>query len=73
MMAADAGELPQVHEHIQPEILTIDGIKHFSRKFKQDTGLDIEFNFMTCNHCNRLHCFLIVDEQAENCDGRDCS
>lgn len=61
MAAADAGELPKVLEHKEPEALTIDGIKQFSRKFKQDSGLDIEFKFTTCNHCDRLHCLMIVD------------
>ena len=62
MMAADSGDLPKVFEHKEPEALTIDGIKRFSLKFKRDTGLNIEFKLETCNHCDRLHCLMIVDE-----------
>ena len=65
MMTADEGDLPKVFEHKEPEQLTMNGIKHFSQKFKRDTGLDIEFKLVTCDHCDRLHCLMIVDELPE--------
>ena len=65
MMAADCGNLPLALQHEEPEALTMDDIKSFSRQFKQDSGLDIEFRLMTCSHCNRLHCIMIVDELSE--------
>ena len=65
LYAADEGELPLCLEHKDPENLTTEDIKRFSQRFKQDTGLSIEFRLMTCNHCDRLHCLIIVDEAAD--------
>ena len=64
--SADAGELPKLLEHGEPESLTIQDIKILSQTFQQDTGLSIEFRMTTCNHCDRLHCLIIVDESEEN-------
>ena len=63
--AADEGELPKCFEHGEPENLTAQDFKWFSQKFKHDTGLSIEFRLMTCDHCDRLHCLMIVDEAEE--------
>lgn len=65
LTAAEEEELPKCYEHENPEKLAAQDIKRFSQKFKQDTGLSIEFRMMTCNHCDRLHCLIIVDEPAE--------
>lgn len=73
MMAADEGDLPKVFEHKEPEQLTMNGIKRFSQKFKRDAGLDIEFKLVTCDHCDRLHCLMIVDELPEWKMESDCS
>ena len=66
LYAADDGELPMCLEHNNLENLTMQDIKQFSNQFKQDTGLSIEFRLMTCDHCDRLHCLIIVDEATEN-------
>ncbi len=66
LTAADEGELPVCLEHDEPENLTMQDIKRFSQRFKQDTGLSIEFRLITCNHCDRLHCLIIVDESEED-------
>lgn len=69
--SADAGELPKLLEHGEPESLTIQDIKMLSQTFQQDTGLSIEFRLMICNHCDRLNCLIIVDESEENEMGSD--
>ncbi len=69
--SADAGELPKLLEHGEPESLTIQDIKILSQTFQQDTGLAIEFRLMTCEHCDRLHCLIIVDESEENREESD--
>ena len=66
MELASEGDLPCSLEHEEPESLTMQDIKKFSQRFKQDTGLSIEFSLMTCNHCDRLHCLIIVNESEEN-------
>ncbi len=66
LSAADEGELPKCFDHQRPGKLTMQDIKRFSQKFKQDTGLSIEFRLMTCDNCDRLHCLIIVDEPEEN-------
>ncbi len=65
-IAAEEGNLSVCLEHEKPESLTTNDIKQFSRQFKHDTGLSIEFRLMTCNRCDRLHCLIIVDETEEN-------
>ena len=62
MMAADYGDFPITLEVKEPESLSMNDIKLFSQHFKQDSGLNIEFHLSTCNHCDRLHCIMIVDE-----------
>ena len=71
LQSADEGELPMCFEHSEPETLTIQDIMTFSRMFQQDTGLAIEFRLMTCEHCDRLHCLIIVDESEENREESD--
>ena len=46
-------------------------VKLFSRRFREDTDLDIEFRLKTCNDCGRLHCIIVVDEVPENEKERD--
>ena len=65
MMAADNDDLPISFQVKQPETLTMDDFRSFSQRFKQDTGLNIEFNLSTCDHCDSLHCIVIVDELPE--------
>lgn len=69
LAVAEEGELPVCVEHDEPENLTMQDIKRFSQRFKQDTGLSIEFSLMTCNLCDRLHCLIIVDESEEEVSG----
>ena len=73
MMAADNDDLPISFQVKQPETLTMDDFRRFSQRFKQDSGLNIEFNLSTCDHCDRLHCIVIVDELPEWRMERDCS
>ena len=73
MMATDADDLPMTFEIEQPEMFTLNDIKSLSKQFKQDTGLNIEFHMSTCNHCDRLHCIMIVDELPEWKMECDCS
>ena len=64
--AAKEGHIPIILKHEKPEPMTSTDIKLFAQRFKRDTGLSIEFKFSICNQCDRLHCFLIVDEFPEN-------
>ncbi len=66
--AAEKGNLPICLKHEDPESLSMLDIKQFSQRFKRDTGLNIEFQLFTCNHCDRLHCCLIIDEIEDNED-----
>ena len=70
MIAAAAEEnLPIALQHDEPETITTDDIRTLSHRFKQDTGLYIEFKLLTCNHCDKLHCLIIVDENPEEMEG----
>ena len=60
--AAEEGNLPLSLQHTEPENVTMYDIKQFSQRFKQDTGLYIEFKLVTCNHCDKLHCCMVIDE-----------
>ena len=62
--AAQENNLPICLQHNDPERLAMKDIKQFSQVFMQDTGLNIEFQLSTCNDCGKLHCFMIVDQQA---------
>ncbi len=73
ILAADYESLPMSYQVEQPETLTMNDIRQFSKRFKQDTGLNIEFNFSTCDHCDKLHCIMIVDELPEWKKESDCS
>ena len=73
MMAADADNLPMTFQVERPEAFTLNDIKLFSQMFKDDTGLNIEFHLSTCDHCDRLHCIMIVDELPEWKMESDCS
>ena len=65
VIAADEGNLPIAFQHPEPEEVTLYDVKEFSKRFSAVTGLHIEFSFTTCNHCNKLHCCVIVDEIPE--------
>lgn len=65
LAAADKGDLPNCFEYQEPENLTAQDFRLFSQRFHQDTGLSVEFRFITCSHCDRLHCLIIVDENEK--------
>lgn len=72
MMTADEeGHLPIYLQHEEPENLTLYDIQQFSQQFKQDTGLYLEFKFVTCNHCDKLHCCMVVDQYPEGTEGEN--
>ncbi len=71
MEAAEEGNLPIALQHQEPEILTLEDIKLFTQRFKRDTGLEIEFKLFTCNHCESLHCLMIVDELSEDMEDEE--
>ena len=71
MTAADEEHLPICLQHEEPETLTMSDMKQFSQRFKQDTGLYMEFKFVTCNHCDRLHCCMVVDKYPEGTEGKN--
>ena len=73
MMVADNGDFPITLEVKEPESLSAKDIQLFSQHFKQDTGLNIEFHLLTCNHCDKLHCIMIVDELPEWKMESECS
>ena len=61
MLAAEAnGNLPIAFQYEQPEELTVNDIKLFSERFKEDTGLPIKFQLETCVDCGNLHCIIFV-------------
>ena len=62
LASADDGDLPNCFEHQEPENLTVQDFMLFAQRFQQDTGLSVEFRLITCSHCDRLHCLIIVDE-----------
>ena len=62
MTEADAGNLPLTLECRDPEILTMQDIQELSLRFKEDAGLDIQFQLFTCDQCEKLHCILTVDD-----------
>lgn len=64
--AAEEGHIPIILKHEKPEPMTSTDIKLFAQRFKRDTGLSVEFKFSICNHCDRLHCFLIIDQFPES-------
>ena len=65
LAAADKGDLPNCFEYQEPENLSAQDFRLFSQRFHQDTGLSVEFRFITCSHCDRLHCLIIVNENEE--------
>ena len=65
LASADEGDLPNCFEYQEPENLTAQDFKLFAQRFQQDTGLSVEFRLITCSHCDRLHCLIIVDEAAD--------
>ena len=70
MTEADAGNLPLTIECHDPESLTMQDIQELSQRFKEDAGLDIQFQLFTCDQCDKLHCIVTVDEFSEEveCD-----
>lgn len=66
MTAADDGDLPLTIECIEPESLTMHDFQEFSQRFKEDAGLDIQFQLFTCDQCNKLHCIVTVDDPFVN-------
>ncbi len=50
--------LPIAFECRSPMNITMNDIKTFSIRFKDDTDLSIQFHQYTCDNCDRLH-FLI--------------
>ena len=63
--AAKDGQLPICLECRDPDDITLSDIKELSIRFKKDTGLYIDFRFLTCNTCERLHMMIYVDEDLE--------
>ena len=60
--AAQDGMLPICLKHEDPYDLTMNDFKNLSYVFEKDTGLNIEFQIITCRDCGRLHCHLIITE-----------
>ena len=65
LASADEGDLPNCFEYQEPENLTAQDFKLFAQRFQQDTGLSVEFRLITCSHCDRLHCLIIVNENGK--------
>ena len=65
MAASQEGSLPICLEYDDAERLSMREVKQFMNMFKHDTGLSIRTDLETCEHCDRLHCFLIVDEMPD--------
>lgn len=63
--AAKQNTLPIALEHSNPMNITMSDIKKFSTSFKKDTGLYIDFKQFTCNNCDRLHFYMVVDYEDE--------
>ena len=72
MTEADAGNLPLTIECRDPESLTMQDIQEFSQRFKEDAGLDMQFQLFTCDQCNKLHCIVTVDEISEEMESDTC-
>ena len=69
--AAEENNLPIVLEQQYPERVTMYDIKEFSKRFKKDTGLYIDFRLTTCNNCDKLHINMVVDEYSEETNGEN--
>ena len=68
-MVKDMGNaiLPVCLQHKDPieAGITLEDMREFSIEFKKASGLDLEFTLGTCDHCNRLHMFMIVKDKEE--------
>ena len=65
MAASQEGSLPLVLQYDDAERLSMREIKQFMNMFKHDTGLTMKADLETCEHCDMLHCFLVVDEMPD--------
>lgn len=65
MAASQEGSLPLVLQYDDAERLSMREIKQFMNMFKHDTGLTMKADLETCDNCDRLHFFLIVDEKSD--------
>ena len=65
MAASQEGSLPICLEYFDAESLSMREVKQFMNMFKHDTGLSINADLETCDYCDKLHFFLIVDEMPD--------
>ena len=69
--AAEDGKLPIMLATDESKRITLYDIKEFSKRFKKDTGLYIDFRLTTCNNCDKLHIHFVVDEYPEDKNGEN--
>ena len=59
--AAFENALPLAFQHTTPNRVSLEDMAEFSKMFKSETGLDIEFKVFTCDDCGELHIVMIID------------
>ncbi len=59
---AQNGNLPIWVEHLCPDTISPDDIKLYLRRFRQDTGLNVEFHFSLREDNDGLECWMCFDE-----------
>ncbi len=55
--------LPITFEVYNPMEITMEDIQTFSKTFKKDTDLYMDFRLYTCSNCDRLHCIIFIDSK----------
>lgn len=60
---AKKDNLPITFEVPNPMEITMEDIQTFSKTFKKDTDLYIDFRIYTCSNCDRLHFIIFIDSK----------